>query len=134
MGDIEQARAAARELQPIFERLIEKQPGDFVDISALAMLYAVLGQEEMALATGERAVEVGRHDLFQSPFTWFMLAETCLIVGEYERAIDLVDEVLATPGWDRPSHHWYRLDPLWDPVRDDPRFQAVLEKHEHGGA
>ena len=49
-----------------------------------------------------------------------------------ERAIELIDRVLATAAWDRPSHHRYRVDPLWDPVRDDPRFQAVLEKHGQG--
>ena len=45
------------------------------------------------------------------------------------RPNDLVDQVLATPAWDRPSHHWYHLDPLWDPLRDHPGFQALLEKY-----
>jgi len=129
MGDIERARSAARELLPTFEQLIDEQPGNFVDMSVLATLYSVLGETELALATGEHAIDIAQYDLFEGPFTWFMLAETCLIVGEHERAIELVDQVLATPGWDRPSHHWYRLDPLWDPVRNNPRFQALLEKY-----
>ncbi len=132
IGERARAAEAARALVPMFEELIAKQPRDFVDLSVLGMLYAVLGRRELALTTGERAMELGRHDRFQVGFTWSMMAETCLILGEDERAIELVDRVLATPGWDRPSHYWYRLDPLWDPLREDPRFQAILDQHTPG--
>ncbi len=129
-GDLDRARATAHELVPRFEEQMQKLPDDFVNASVLAMLYGILGEKEKALEIGEQAVEMAELDLAAGPFTWYVLAETCLIVGETERAIELVDKVLATPAGVRPSHHWYRLDPLWAPVRDDPRFQAVLEKHE----
>ena len=40
-------------------------------------------------------------------------AETCLIVGEHERAIDLMDQVLAIPGWDRPTIHASSIQLSW---------------------
>ena len=129
LGNIERARDAARELVPVFEEAFDRQPDNHMNKAALAMLYAVLGEKASALAVGEEAIGLAQHDLMDGPFIWFLMAEICLIVGEHERAIELVDQVLATPSLDRPSHHWYRLDPLWDPVRDDPRFQAVLEKY-----
>ena len=51
-------------------------------------------------------------------------------VGEVDLAIDLLEELSETVyinvGWTGEL----RLSPYWDPLREDPRFQALLEKHE----
>ena len=48
--------------------------------------------------------------------------------GGYEdEATAEIEELLAAPSW--TSVPMLRLDPRWDPIRDDPRFQALLVKY-----
>jgi serine/threonine-protein kinase len=56
------------------------------------------------------------------------LAQIHTLVGDYEAAIDGLDYLLSIPSW--VSVPYLRLDPMWDPLRDHPRFQALLETYE----
>ena len=51
------------------------------------------------------------------------------MLGEHDSALEQVDRYLAA---DRSLHINNRLllDPIWDPLRDHPRFQALLERYE----
>ncbi len=51
-----------------------------------------------------------------------------VMVGESDAAIDQLELLLSLPG--EISTPLLRLDPTWDPLRDHPRFQALLEKYE----
>jgi hypothetical protein len=70
---------------------------------------------------------VYREDAFDGP----MLAETPARIlaqaGEAEAALDEIERLLAGPSW--LSVHILRLDPLWDPIRNHPRFKALLAKY-----
>jgi hypothetical protein len=50
------------------------------------------------------------------------------IVGEYEKAIDELEYVLSIPSHCSPNY--LRADPLFAPLQDIPRFQALLEKYD----
>jgi hypothetical protein len=56
------------------------------------------------------------------------LAHIYTIVGEDEAALDQIEYLLANPSW--ISAPFLRMDPRWNRLRDDPRFQALLEKYE----
>jgi serine/threonine-protein kinase len=49
------------------------------------------------------------------------------MVGESDAAIDQIEAVLAAPG--ELSVPLLRIDPIYDPLRDHPRFQALLDKY-----
>jgi serine/threonine-protein kinase len=49
--------------------------------------------------------------------------------GAVDAALDEIEQLLAGPGW--LSVHTLRLEPLWDPIREDPRFQALLVRYEN---
>jgi len=45
--------------------------------------------------------------------------------GELDKAIDELEVALSVPNF--ISIPWLRVDPLFDPLRDHPRFKALLE-------
>ena len=49
--------------------------------------------------------------------------------GELDAALDEIEQLLAGPGY--LSVHALRLHPLFDPIREHPRFQALLAKYEN---
>ena len=55
------------------------------------------------------------------------LAKIYSRVGEAYKALGLIEELLSIPS--RLSEGLLRLDPVWDPLRDHPRFQALLEEY-----
>jgi hypothetical protein len=52
-------------------------------------------------------------------------------LGEYDRAVDLVDHMLSTPS--RITINALKLSPIYDPLRDNPRFQELIEKYKEKG-
>jgi len=50
------------------------------------------------------------------------------MVGEFDAPIDQLEYLLSIPA--TFSVQLLRLDPFWDPFRDHPRFQALLDKYE----
>ena len=57
-----------------------------------------------------------------------VMAKIYAIVGEYDLAIDELAYSLSIEGWSTPAG--LRSDPIFAPLYDNPRFQAILEEHE----
>ena len=55
------------------------------------------------------------------------VAEIFVTVGEYDAAIDLLENLLSIPS--QISVNLLRIDPIWEPVRDHPRFQRLIEQY-----
>jgi TolB-like protein/lipopolysaccharide biosynthesis regulator YciM len=96
----------------------------------LAVAYAGLGRAEEAAQVARRAVErypvsvdaVLGVDLIAG------LAEVYTMIGDYDAAIEQLEYLLSVPSL--VSVSLLRVDPLWDPLRGHPRFDALLEEHE----
>jgi serine/threonine-protein kinase len=120
---------AARSLAALVER-----PDDADLHLALGFAYAGLGQKTEAVAEGERAVALMpvAEDALTGADMLAHQAELYIRVGEPDKAIALVDRVLSMPTGMILSSASLRLDPIWDPLRDDPRFKALLAKYPEG--
>ncbi|NIM49605.1 MAG: hypothetical protein GTO22_10185, partial [Gemmatimonadales bacterium] len=130
MNRAEAARAHYDSARTVLEAMTRERPDDAFFSSELAVAYAGLGLVDEAVRTGRRAVEMlpPSKDAMDGTDPVAYLAQIYLMVGEHERAIERLEVLLANPGW--LSAHWLRLDPIWDPLRDHPRFQALLDRYE----
>ena len=97
----------------------------------LGLAEASLGEKDDAIAAGKRATELLPEsvDAFEGPDVTLGLAEIYTAVGESDKAIDLLDGLLARPS--SATVVFLEKSPLWDPLRENPRFQQMLKKH-HG--
>ena len=125
----ELAKSYYKEAAHIVKSRIEEQPEDPRYHSTLGKIYAGLGQKENAIRSGQRGMEL----LPVSKEAWrgsFLVQDMAIIytmVDEQEKAIDLLDELLSKP-FDL-SVTMLKLDPTWDPLRNNPRFFSLLQKH-----
>ena len=94
--------------------------------AGLALLYAQMGWKKPALAEAARALELGPPvDVFAKIWFHFNLARAYTWAAEPDSALKQVELLLSFP-WDYKVNN-FRLDPVWDPLRKDPRFQKLLE-------
>jgi serine/threonine-protein kinase len=125
-GQTPQACNGAREY---FERAREISPGDPAIHAALGWVYALVGEKELAIEAGQRAVELSpiTGDAMSGHSYLVMLARIYAWVDEPYLAVKTIHTAMSTPGW--ISAATLELDPCWDPIRDDPRFLELLRMH-----
>jgi TolB-like protein/Tfp pilus assembly protein PilF len=123
------ARAALLKAKDLVEAQLKKSP-DSPDLRIqLAKVLAYLGEKDAALTEARRATEIlpESKDAFGGPEITAGMAEVCAIVGENTRAIELLDGLLGRPS--PVTVALLKLSPAWDPLRKDPRFQALIDKY-----
>jgi TolB-like protein/Flp pilus assembly protein TadD len=126
----EKARPAFERARPIVEKALLESSDDASRHVTLGLILAGLGEKAAAIAEGKRAVELlpESQDALEGPKIAVALAQIYAWTGENDQALPLLERSLSTPnGVTVPS---LRLDPIWDPLRSDPRFQALIEKYE----
>jgi tetratricopeptide (TPR) repeat protein len=99
MGERERAESACASAVELLEREIEATPHDFLRHVALGHTYALLGRSEEAIRSGERAVELMpiSKDAMDGPDQAIELAKIYTQVGEADKALDLIEEMLSIP-------------------------------------
>ena len=129
MKDETKARAAFEKALPVVEQSVRELPNDPARHSLLGGLLAFLGRKEEAIREGKRAVELKpeSEDAFDGPMYTIALAQIYTWTGQKDEALQLIEHSLSSPNG--LSVHILKLDPAWDPLRKDPRFQALLDKY-----
>jgi serine/threonine-protein kinase len=125
-GDKAKAQAAFRRARPFAEQSLRESPNDAGRHIQLGFILTGLNRKEEAIAEGRRAVELTPEsaDAFDGPQLAAALAQIYAWVGERDQALRLVDRLLQTPnGVTVPM---LKLDPMWDPLGTDPRFQRLV--------
>jgi len=130
LNDWEKARSAFEHARTIAERSLREAPNDAFRHALLGQILAGLGEKEAAIAEGKRAVNLlpESQDALEGPKATLELAKIYTWTGESDQALLLLDHSLSTPSGITVSS--LKLDPVWDPLRSDPRFQALIDKHD----
>ncbi len=96
--------------------------------SARAVLYAALGQPEAALEEIDQAIELTASDRFSGPQAVESKALVHAMVGQSDAAIDLLEQLLEQSYLEPITRAALRTLPFWDPLRSNPRFEALLQE------
>jgi TolB-like protein/tetratricopeptide (TPR) repeat protein len=131
-GDRAAARAQYQRALPLLQAQLQQNPKLPRWHAELGWVYARLGRDDEALQQGRLALGAGdpssgvvRH----SPHGALALARIQAQVGKTTEAIAVLDQLLASPHGTLVSVPLLKMDPTWDPIRHDPRFQALLKKY-----
>jgi tetratricopeptide (TPR) repeat protein len=127
MGNKELEQAQYESAASILETRIQQQPDDARFHSALGIAYAGLGRKQDAIREGKLAVELlpVNKDAWRGTSRVRDLARIYVMVGEFDLAIDQIEFLLSIPG--KLSIPLLRLDPVWAPLREHPRFRKLLQ-------
>lgn len=128
LNDEAGAREAFETAKRLAEAEMKTRPEDALHHIFRAKILANLGEKEAALAEVQRAMTIlpESKDAFNGPDVTQGAAEVMIYAGEDERAIELLEGLLARPS--AVTVPLLKIDPTLDPLRDNPRFQALLKR------
>jgi tetratricopeptide (TPR) repeat protein len=95
----------------------------------LAWAYAGLGEKDKALEQARQAVADYSTDALSKPLAETSLTSVQAQFGDIDSAIAALPHLLEAPGGVTVGN--LRIDPLWDPLRKDPRFQKLIAEEHH---
>jgi TolB-like protein/Tfp pilus assembly protein PilF len=132
-GDQGAAQESWRKARAELEPLIKEQPDNYSLLGDLALTKMGLGDKAGAFALAERAIAANpiEKDAVRGPVPIEILARVAARLGDPDRAITILQKLLSTP-YDGAmavgpplTPALLRLDPMFDPLRNDPRFQKL---------
>jgi tetratricopeptide (TPR) repeat protein len=101
----------------------------------LALALVGLGNHADAIAAARKAVDLEPIPLSAEDGPWHVLnlAKVYAQTGHSNDAIELLRQLLDTPAGHVVSAALLNLDPAWDPIRHDPRFEALIKQSAGSG-
>ena len=87
-------------------------------------MIAGLGEKEKALQQARHAVGDYDNDALSKPYAEIALAVVEAQTGDIDSAIAALPHLLEVPNGETRGD--LQINPVWDPLRKDPRFQQLL--------
>ncbi len=112
-----------------FEAILEEAPSNADVRQALSLSHAMLGDSDEALREARLAVDLTSKDAFSGPSAVENLAAVYALVDRTDDALKQIERLLAMDYVNSLTVHRLRYEFQWDPLRDDPRFQKLIEEH-----
>jgi len=137
LGDQRGIQEACGRALVTLEEKTDEHPDNHWFHGSLGLTYAYLGRKEEAIREAERAVTLMpvEKDAIGGLRPLERLARVYALLGEPDAAIERIEYLLSIPSTlavvgGQLTSDGYQVHPFWDPLRDHPRFQALLEEYE----
>lgn len=107
---------------------IKKHPEDSRLYTSLGICYAGLGKKEDAIREGKHGYDLLpiSKEAWRGTYRLLDLAQIYTMVGEQDLALDAIEDILKRPT-DALSVWYLKLDPTWEPLRENPRYQKLIK-------
>ena len=121
LGDEDQARAMQEETIERGNRAIELNPKDARAMTLLAVTFAKKGNDKKALKLAEQAYKANPN----SSNIQYNTACVYATIGKIDEALDHLEKAVDLGGRNK---RYYENDRDFDPLRDHPRFKALMDR------
>lgn len=127
MGNYQLEQTYYESARSMLESKIREQPADARFHSSLGIAYAGLGRQQDAIREGKLGVELlpVTKEAWRGLYPVEALAKIYVMVGRFDAAVEQIEFLLSRPG--RLSIPLLRLDPVWAPLHNHPRFKKLIE-------
>jgi non-specific serine/threonine protein kinase len=131
-GDNVAAQRAFAAARTDVENAVLGDPGNGRTLGLLAMIDAGLGRRQAAVDEALRAREQMKRSATDAPIADCNLAIVYAWTGQPDLALAVLDPLVNQPAGrnmpGQPTYGDFQLNPLWDPLRSDARFQALVKR------
>ena len=125
--DWRRAAAYGDSARAAFEQQLKATPEDPQRNILLGVALAYMGRKDAAIARRLNeavASQPIKDDAVNGPYNQHQLARIYILLGEPEKALDQLEPLLKMPYYLSPG--WLKIDPTFDPLRKNPRFQKLV--------
>jgi TolB-like protein/Flp pilus assembly protein TadD len=125
-GDGANTRKFAGEARATLEEQLRMAPDDAQRRVLLGLSLAYMGRKDEAIREGERALQMRpvSKDGYIGPYIQHQLVRIYILCGEPDKALDQLEPLLKVPY--TSSLPWLKIDPNFDPLRNNARFQKLV--------
>jgi TolB-like protein/Flp pilus assembly protein TadD len=131
-GDVAAARDDATKAEPLLQKRLEEAPNDILVLTELSWVYLALDRKADAVKISRKAAELlpPQKDALVGDYNLTGMAEIEAHTGDTADAVTILRQLLSIPAGDTVSIARLKIDPVWDPIRNDPGFQKLLGEEE----
>jgi TolB-like protein/Flp pilus assembly protein TadD len=134
-GESEAAKSAGEEARPLLEARFSERSDDTFAMTELSWVYLALGRKADALRVARKAADSMPIEKDALSGTYFQngLAQIEARAGAPEEAVKRLRHLLSIPAGQSVSIAFLKIDPIWDPIHNQPDFQQLLSGPEQIG-
>jgi TolB-like protein/lipopolysaccharide biosynthesis regulator YciM len=134
-GDLAGAKADGQKAERVLEMRVRERPNELIALRQLSWTYLALGRNADAVGIARQMSNLlpPEKDALLGVSVLSGLAEIEARTGAGADAVSILRRLLTVPGGESVSIARLKIDPVWDPIRNDPGFQQLLTMTEHVG-